>query len=262
MTGAPDLPSRVVVEVCLDSADSAVAAERGGADRVELCDNLIEGGTTPSAGMILATRRRVDIGLQVMIRPRGGDFCYSEAELEAMRHDIDVAKDLGADGVVFGILGRDGTIDRVATARLLDAARPMNVTFHRAFDMTRDPMEALDALIDLGVDRLLTSGQEATVADGVELVSALVERAGSSLEVMPGCGLTPRNAARIVAATGAREIHIVGAAVEASPMTFRNGRVFMGTELRSPEYRRTVTGEAAVRAFVDRIAPSAVGEGR
>ncbi|MEO1087359.1 MAG: copper homeostasis protein CutC, partial [Acidobacteriota bacterium] len=187
MSAAP-----VLVEVCLDSADSAVAAAEGGARRVELCDNLIEGGTTPSAGMIAATRRRVTIGLQVMIRPRGGDFLYSDAEVEAMLYDVGVAKDLGADGVVFGVLCADGTVDRDATARLIDAARPMSVTFHRAFDMTRDPFEALDALIELGVDRLLTSGQEATVADGVELLTALVERAGDRLVVMPGCGLTPR----------------------------------------------------------------------
>ncbi|MCP4661152.1 MAG: copper homeostasis protein CutC [bacterium] len=242
----------ILIEVCLDSADSAVAARQGGARRVELCDNLIEGGTTPSAGMIAATRRAVDIGLQVMIRPRGGDFCYSPRELEAMLHDIATARELGADGLVFGALTGDGTIDRATTRELIAAARPLAVTFHRAFDMTRDPIAALDTLLELGVERLLTSGQEATVADGVELVAELVRRAGDQLVVMPGCGITPRNVGRIVAETGAREIHVVGNETVESPMRYRNPRCFMGGELRSPEYRRSVTAAAQIRAFRER----------
>src|SRR5690348_7558857 len=161
------------VEICVDSAPGAVAAEHGGADRVELCDNLLEGGTTPSAGCIKVARRRLKIGLQVIIRPRGGDFLYSEDELEVMREDIRMAKDLGADGVVIGCLTPEGDIDRGRTEELIKLARPLNVTFHRAFDMCCDANQGLERLIALGVDRVLTSGQEASCIEGCELIAAL-----------------------------------------------------------------------------------------
>lgn len=243
-------PRDVLVEVCLDSADSALAAQQGGADRVELCDNLIEGGTTPSAGMIAATRGAIAIGLQVMIRPRGGDFCYSPLEIEAMLRDIAVAQDLGADGVVFGALRAGGTIDADLCSRLIEAALPLSVTFHRAFDMTRDPFAALETLIDLGVDRLLTSGQESTVLEGAALITELRAKARQRLVVMPGCGITPRNLRRIVTETGAAEVHVVGNDWVESPMRYRNPNCFMGTELRSPEYQRSSTSAARVRELV------------
>ena len=244
--------SSPLIEVCLDSADSALAAQEGGAQRVELCDALIEGGTTPSAGMIAATRRAVEIGVMVMIRPRGGDFVYSPTEVEAMEHDIGVARDLGADGVVFGVLRPEGTVDAVLTRRLRDAAEGMQVTFHRAFDMTSDPTAALETLIDCGVDRVLTSGQEPSVLEGLDLLVELVERADDRITVMPGCGITLRNMQKIATATRARELHVVGTEFIESPMVFRNPRVYMGTELRSPEYARCVTSAAAVRALVER----------
>lgn len=243
--------ARPLIEVCLDSTDSAVAAEAGGAARVELCDNLVEGGTTPSAGMIASTRRAIEIGLHVMIRPRGGDFCYGPSEVEAMLHDIATSRELGADGVVFGALLPDGRIDEQLGRRLIEAARPLSATFHRAFDMSRDPFEALEALERIGVDRLLSSGQEAHVLDGLDLLGQLVRRADGRLIVMPGCGVTPGNARRVVEATGASEIHIVAAETLDSPMSHRNSRCFMGTESDSPEYRRSVTTERAVREFVD-----------
>ncbi len=242
---------RPLLEVCLDSAASAAAAAEGGAERVELCANLLEGGTTPSAGEIAVARGTIDIGLHVMIRPRGGDFCYSALEIDTMLHDLRLARELGADGVVFGALLPDGQIDAKLSARLIEAARPLAVTFHRAFDMCRDPFEGLEVLRELGVERLLSSGQEPHVLEGLELLAALVEAAGEDLIVMPGCGVTPRNAARVARETGARELHIVGAATAESPMKHRNARCFMGTELRAPEYTRTVTSAAAVRAFVD-----------
>lgn len=250
MSGAGETAPRPLIEVCLDSAESARAAEDGGADRVELCADLLEGGITPSAGLIATTRRLITIGLQVMIRPRGGDFCYSEAEVDCMLHDIVVARDLGADGVVFGVLEPDGTIDRGLSERLIEASRPLSVTFHRAFDMSRDPFEALDTLIELGVDRLLTSGQEGSVIEGLDLVSQLVERAADRLIVMPGCGITPRNLRRVLDTTGAREAHVVGVDSADSSMRFRNPRVFMGTALHAPEYQRTVTTAERVRPFV------------
>jgi copper homeostasis protein len=240
------------IEVCLDSTDSAIAAQEGGADRVELCDNLIEGGTTPSAGMITATRDAIDIGLMVMIRPRGGDFCYSPTEIAAMEHDVRIARELGADGVVFGVLKPEGEIDAVLTRRLRDIASGLEVTFHRAFDMTNDPFHAMETLIDSGVDRILTSGQEPSVLEGLDMLTDLVERADDRITIMPGCGITLRNMEKVAQTTKARELHVVGNEFLESRMIYRNPRVFMGTELRSAEYARTVTSAEAIRGLVER----------
>src|SRR6516225_2284170 len=190
----------MLVEICVDSATGAFAAEQGGADRVEMCDNLLEGGTTPSAGCIKVARRGLKIGLQVIIRPRGGDFLYTDQELDVMREDIRMAKDLGADGVVIGCLTTEGDIDRARTEELVRLARPLNVTFHRAFDMCRDPREGLEHLIELGANRVLTSGQEASCVEGLDLIASLQKQAARRIIVMPGGGLTPRNIAKFVAA--------------------------------------------------------------
>lgn len=227
---------RTTFEVCVDSIDSALAAERGGADRVELCSDLIEGGLTPSYGVLTVARERLRIGVMVMVRPRGGDFCYSEAEFAAMLHDVRMAKESGANGVVFGVLTPDGDVDAERTGRLVAEARPLPVTFHRAFDMTRDPFAALDTLVGLGVDRLLTSGQEPSVLEGLELIARLVERAGGRIIVMPGGGITDRNVGRIRAALPVSEMHFAGGEPVEGRMRFRNPRVFMGGTLRPPEY--------------------------
>jgi len=236
----------ILIEVCVDSVESAVAAEQGGADRVELCDNLLEGGTTPSAGAIAVARRTLGIKLHVMIRPRGGDFCYSAIELEMMRHDIQVAKELGADGVVFGLLTPEGDVDIAPTRELLALARPLSVTFHRAFDVARDPYAALDSLIALGVDRVLTTGQEPSVLEGMELVADLVRYAQGRIIVMPGSG-AERRMGQLVRATGANEFHVVATRSVESSMRFRNERVFMGGTLRPPEYTRQLTDPEALR---------------
>ena len=234
------------IEVCVDSVESALGAQAGGADRVELCDNLLEGGTTPSAGAIAIARANLSIKLQVIIRPRGGDFCYSDIEFDIMRHDVAVARELGADGVVIGILTPDGDVDKARTAELIALARPMSVTFHRAFDMTRDPYAALEDLVALGVDRILTSGQEPSVIEGLDLIAELVQRAGGRVIIMPGGG-TERNVAKVVARSGVREVHVIGPMTVDSPMQYRNPRVFMGGELRPPEYARSVTDPARIR---------------
>ncbi len=246
MSTPTDPASRLVVEVCVDSVESAIAAQRGGANRVELCDNLLEGGTTPSAGTIAIARANLEIKLQVIIRPRGGDFCYSDIEFAVIQHDIAVAKELGADGVVIGILNPDGSVDMERTAVLIAQARPLNVTFHRAFDMTNDPYRALEDLISLGVDRILTSGQEISVIEGLDLITELVRLAGDRVIIMPGGG-TERNIARVVAQSGVREVHVIGLMAVESSMQFRNQRVFMGGELRPPEYTRTITDPEKIR---------------
>jgi copper homeostasis protein len=241
------------IEICVDSAAGAFAAERGGADRVEVCDNLLEGGTTPSAGTIKVARRGLKIGLQVIIRPRGGDFLYSGDEMEVMREDIRCAKELGADGVVIGCLTAAGDIDLVRTAELIALARPLNVTFHRAFDMCREPLKGLEDLVALGVNRVLTSGQEATCLEGLELIATLQKQAAGRIIVMPGGGITPRNVQRIVAGTGVTEMHLSARSSVESGMTWRNSRVFMGGTLRPPEFNWKATDENAVRSVVNAL---------
>ena len=239
-----------IFEVCVDSVDSAVAAEQGGATRVELCAALLEGGLTPSAGTIAITRAQVSIGLQVMIRPRGGDFLYSDTEFASMKHDIELAKHLGANGVVFGLLTAAGDIDSDRTRVLLDHAKPMNVTFHRAFDMTRDPIAALGTLIELGINRVLTSGQEVSALEGAELVHDLLVHADDKIIVMPGGGITEQNIKKVLDTTGAKEIHVTGTRTKNSTMTFRNDRCFMGGVIRPPEYSMTITDADRIRALV------------
>lgn len=243
------MPQRALLEICIDSVESALAAQAGGADRVELCSALFEGGLTPSAGLLKVTRERLRIQIAAMIRPRGGDFCYSDDEFAVMQSDLAMAKQLGADVAVFGLLSPDGSIDRERTARLIELARPLPVTFHRAFDMARDPFEAFDVLLELGVDRVLTSGQERSVIEGLELVTELVRRAGDRIIVMPGGGVTERNLARILKETGAREIHGSASGSRESRMTFRNTRIVMGGQLAPPEYSQKIASEGRVRAF-------------
>lgn len=199
------------VEICLQGIESALAAERGGADRIELCEDLAVGGVTPNAGMIAQACRRLAIPIHVIVRPRGGGFVYSEAEYEVMRHDVEAAKALGAAAVVIGLLRPDGTVDRERTARLIEAARPMTVTFHKAFDEAADPFEALDVLMDLGVDRLLTSGQARTAREGLDLLAGLLPRAAGRLAIMAGSGVTMDDIPKLAAA-GLREIHIFSSA--------------------------------------------------
>src|SRR5256714_14191101 len=184
------MPAPILVEACVDSIESALAAARGGAHRIELCANLIEGGTTPSAGTLAVCRARLDIPIFVLIRPRGGDFLYSAAELAVMLEDIRRAKEAGAQGIVTGVLRADGDIDTDRTRELSDAARPLQVTFHRAFDVCRDAGRALETLIALGVERVLTSGQAATALEGADTIAGLVRRAAGRIVVLSGAGVT------------------------------------------------------------------------
>jgi copper homeostasis protein len=201
-----------LLEISLDSVDSAIAAEKGGAGRVELCGNLAEGGITPGVGLIKVVRKHITIPLFIMIRPRPGDFCYSDSEFEVMNRDILRAKKSGVDGVVFGILRRDAKIDVERMEALIRLARPMQVTFHRAFDVVNDPVAALDNLINLGVDRLLTSGQCKSAFEGIPLISRLVSMANNRMVIMPGCGIHKDNIQIIRKKTGAAELHIGSAA--------------------------------------------------
>jgi copper homeostasis protein len=244
---------RVLVEVCVDSVASAIAADHGGADRLELCGSLVEGGITPSAGLIETTRAAVSTALHIMIRPRGGDFCYDADEFEIMRRDIALAKRLSADGVVFGILDVHGNVDVARTWRLVDEARPLSVTFHRAFDMTADLFRSLDDLCGAGVDRVLTSGGESTCLQGQETIAQLVQRARRRIVIMPGSGIKPGNASQLVDSTGVTEIHVGLRRSLPSPMLHRNPRVSMGS-IAGREYERLVVLEEHVRELRQALA--------
>jgi copper homeostasis protein len=248
-----NMSDRILLEACVDSVEAAVAAQQGGADRVELCADLLEGGCTPSAGTIQLARKLLNIRMHVMIRPRGGDFCYSDVEFESMQLDIALAKQAGADGVVIGILNQGGSVDVERTRALIELARPLSVTFHRAFDVTRDPFEAMESLIGLGVDRILTSGQEPSVLEGLDLITELVKRAGDRIIIMPGAGITERNLRKIIAQSGAREFHVYAPKTFESRMQYRNPRVFMGGELRPSEYTLSVTDPDRIRTFASSI---------
>jgi copper homeostasis protein len=244
----------VIYEICVDSLAGVRAAKAAGANRVELCADLLEGGITPSRGMIREARKIAGIKLHVIIRPRGGDFLFDHDEFAIMQADVETAKEEGADGVVIGLLTAHGLIDVERTRDLIARARPLSVTFHRAFDMTPDPFEALEILIGIGVDRVLTSGHETSVLEGLPLIGELVARAGDRIIVMPGGGITARNVDRIVAAAKPREIHFAALALEPGGMRFRREYLFMGGELRPPEYDRLVTSAAAIRAVMARAA--------
>jgi copper homeostasis protein len=205
---------RVTVEICVSDVVSAIAAQEGGADRVELCDNLAVGGTTCSAGAIAETCRRLSIPVHVLIRPRAGDFVYSKPELAAMRHDIEVAKALGAAGIVLGVLTPDATIDHDQIAALAALARPLRLTFHKAFDQVRDPLRALDTLIALGIDRVLTSGGRPTALEGVEALAALVDHAHGRLAVMAGGRLDAAGLACVIRQGKVDEVHLGSAVSE------------------------------------------------
>ena len=249
------MPKRtILVEVVVDSVESAVAAESGGAGRVELCANLVEGGPTPSAGMLAECRERVSIPLYVMIRPRGGDFLYSDTEIEIMRRDIRQASALGADGIVLGLLLPDGSVDATRTARLIRQARPLDVTFHRAIDVCRDPFEAIDVLAAIGVDRVLTSGQAASARHGIRTIARMVTYAANRMVILPGGKINEKNAAHIVEKTGAREVHVRGAKTVRSGMKHRSTTLsFRGKPLPS-DYVHEYTDAGRILSLVKSLA--------
>ena len=197
-----------ILEICANSAASCVEAEAGGAARVELCAGIPEGGTTPSYGEIrMAKELTSHIDINVIIRPRGGDFLYTPAEIQSMLYDIELAKQLGVHGVVFGCLTKEGDVDVPLLNKLVAASKPLSVTFHRAFDVCRDPFEALEQIITAGCDRILTSGQQQDAVKGIPLLAELVQRAAERLIIMPGCGVRENNIAQIEQETGAKEFH-------------------------------------------------------
>ena len=243
----------VLVEACVATVESALGAESAGAGRLELCSNLVEGGVTPSIGMVMGVRERVRLPLFVLIRPRGGDFLFDGDEREVMLRDIAEAGARGADGVVIGALDPGGGVDEALTRRLAEAARPMAVTFHRAFDLVREPARELEMLIGLGIDRVLTSGQAPSALLGSEAIAALVAQAAGRITIMAGGGINEANAARVVRETGVGEIHVGAGGIRDSGMEFRREGVFMGKAYQPDEYRRVETDSERVRTIVARV---------
>lgn len=239
---------KITVEICVGDLESALAAERGGADRVELCDHLEVGGTTPGAGTIAEACRRLAIPAHVLIRPRGGDFVHSEAEIAAMRYEIKLARELGAAGVVIGLLKPDATIDRELTAELADLARPLSVTFHKAFDQSPELEQSLDTLIALGVDRVLTSGGRPTALEGMEALKRLVEQSRGRIAILAGGRLSLEHLHTIVTGAGINEVHLGSAA----------STILAGSMTAAPRdgSEATWTGVNArrVRAIMDSVA--------
>ena len=241
--------NEIAVEICVDSLESAIAAERGGAQRVELCSDLLEGGITPSAGLIATARKKISIGLQVMIRPRGGDFLYSDDEFDVMRRDVLMAKQLGADGVVLGILDADANVDIRRTRQLVDLAKPLTTTYHRAFDMSADLNRSLEYAVEAGADRILTSGGAETAVGGAATLRRLVERAKNRVIIMAGGGIDDQNVQAVLEQTGVREIHAGLRTTVESPMKFRRKTISMGVTGGS-EYQRIVVPESRVTQLV------------
>ena len=248
------LASGLLIEVAVESAEAAVAAAAAGGHRIELCANLTEGGTTPSAGTIAVTLSRVRVPVFVMIRPRGGDFLYSDIELDVMLRDIEAAREAGAHGIVTGALTADGSVDAARTRKLVEAARPLPVTFHRAFDLAADLTRALDMLVECGVERVLTSGGAARAGDAIQVLAGLVRRAHERILVMPGGGINAGNAAQIIGATGAREIHVGGTKPVAGGMRFRRPEITFARPPLPDEYTLTAPDLDRLRGVIGALA--------
>lgn len=240
-----------ILEVCAGDIESVRAAAEGGAARVELCQALAIGGVTPSIGLIRGARRVPGLKLHVLIRPREGDFCYTEEELRIMECDIRAAVEAGADGVVIGCLDTDGSVAE-CNRRLVEAAGKASVTFHRAFDLVKDPMESLEKVIEMGCDRILTSGLAPSALAGADMLRALNEKAAGRITILAGGGVSSRNARQLVELTGLTEVHGSARHAVGSPMQFRRGEVSMGTP-GTDEYSRLTTDPAEVRAIVENI---------
>ena len=243
----------ILVEACVDAVQGALDAERAGAARVELCANLAEGGTTPSAGMLRAVTRCVALPVFALVRPRGGDFVYDAAEIEVMLRDIEYAKAYDAQGIVSGALNPDGTVDEDGTSALLEAAHPLPFTFHRALDATRDLDEALDTLQAIGVPRVLTSGGAPTALEGTAAIARLVRRGGGRIVVMAGGGVRRGHVADLVQATHVPEVHLRGAHRVDGRMAWRGSRARPATPFVADAYAWDATDPAEIAAVVQAV---------
>ena len=241
---------KYILECCVDSVESAINAKSGGASRIELCSNLIIGGTTPDLALVREIRRHTDIRIHALIRPRFGDFYYTEHEMEIMKSQIRALKEVGVEGVVIGVLDTDGNLDVRKMKELLQEASSLSVTLHRAFDMCRDPYEALEQAIELGIDTILTSGQKQSAWEGRELLGELIEKANGRIDIMAGAGVGAAVIEKLIPVTKGTSYHMSGKITLDSPMKYRKEGVSMGLPSLS-EYEIWQTSESAVIEAVE-----------
>lgn len=240
---------KILIEVCCGSIDDAVQAQKGGADRIELNSCLFHGGLTPSIGTLIETKKYLDIPVMVMVRPRGGGFCYTEHEFEVAMQDAKKALEYGADGIVFGFLHEDGAIDLKRCEEMMKVIGKKDSIFHRAFDVVPNPYDALDQLVELGVTRIMTSGQESTVFEGAQLINQLIKYAKGRIEILPGGGIRIGNVERIIKETNCDQIHIASFATHYDSSTDLKPHIFFGGALYPPENSYKITDSEAVREF-------------
>lgn len=239
-----------ILECCVDSVESAINAAKGGASRLELCSNLVIGGTTPDVALVKEIRKYTDIRIHALIRPRFGDFCYTEHEMEIMKSQIRALKEAGVEGAVIGILKEDGELDCEKMQELLQECENMSVTLHRAFDMCRDPYKAMEQAIELGINTILTSGQKQSAWEGRELLAELIEKADGRIDIMAGAGIGASVIEQLIPVTKGTSYHMSGKVTLDSPMKYRKTDVSMGLPSLS-EYEIWQTSEDAVREAVE-----------
>ncbi|MCK9163082.1 MAG: copper homeostasis protein CutC [Bacteroidales bacterium] len=239
------------IEVCVSSIEMALEAEKGGADMIELCSALSQGGLTPFPSLIEMTKEYLNIKTMVMIRPRGGDFYYSDIEFETMKRDILFAKSQSVEGVVFGLLKPNGSVDKERTKELVELARPLKVCFHRAIDMTNDYKKAFNAILESGCDRILTSGGENLAVNGLEMISEIQKQSSERIEIMVGSGVGSENAREIYNKTNVKHFHLSAKTLIQSNMTYRNPKISMGKADQAEEYSMIFTDRHKVRALRD-----------
>lgn len=243
----------VLLEICCGSAEDAVEAARGGADRVELNNNLFQGGLTPSIGTLEVAKEKISIPVMTMVRPRAGGFCYTETELEVARADAGALLRHGADGLVFGFLNADGTVDTEQTRRFVELAEGKPCVFHRAIDVVPDWKHALEQLIEAGITRVLTSGQQSNVFFALETIREMISFAGDAIEILPGAGITLENAGRVVAKTGCTQIHLARHRILTDTSVANNREIYYGGCLYPPEDRIEITDREYVAAVRSKL---------
>ena len=239
------------LEICCYSVESAINAERSGADRIELCDNYLEGGTTPSYATIHYSVEKLNIPVNVIIRPRGGDFLYSDIEYEIIKQDVLAAKKLNANGIVIGFLTSSGEIDIEKTKEIVELAKPLEITFHRAFDMCKDPLKAIDQLKKIGITRILTSGAKNTVIEGINLLAKLVKKAGNEIIIMPGSGVNETNLSELIQKTKAIEYHSSAKTFDNSKMNYFNQDISMGGIDTVNEFSKITVDSEKIKKMIE-----------
>ena len=238
------------LEICCYSAESAIIAEKSGASRIELCDNYSEGGTTPSYATIKYCVDNLKIPVNVIVRPRGGDFLYSDIEYEIIKNDIVKIKELNANGVVIGFLNSNGSINIERTKEIIEIAKPMEIVFHRAFDMCNNPILALEQLKEIGITRILTSGSKNTAFEGIDLLSVLVKKASNKISIMPGSGVNETNLHELITKTGANEFHSSAKTFESSKMKYFNNDINMGATNSIDEFKKVAVDAIKIKLMV------------